>query len=81
MFEKGYGKALEVAQNNPKYYKTCFNCAHYQQTEEDEDERCQNEDVLRDDMIIQDNTVYCIKWKLHGANRPTAKEVLKKRKK
>lgn len=78
MFEKGYRVAKEVAQNSPKYFRTCFNCQYFFKTDKDSEEVCQNDKVLRYDMIMTDTAIYCNRWKLHGSTVLTAKDLFKK---
>lgn len=53
---------LKARQCNP-YLMSCFNCNYFYQAVGDEEELCQNPDVLEYDMINTSNTIYCLQWK------------------
>ena len=60
--EIGYSEVSERINRNPKFLRTCENCKHYYQDNEDKEELCQNSEVLEYDMVVEENRVYCIRW-------------------
>lgn len=40
----------------------CQNCKFFGKEKGDKEEVCQNTDVLQYDIIVNDNSVYCLKW-------------------
>lgn len=42
---------------------SCFSCKHFYQAEEDDCELCQNPDVLKYDMVVTGNRVFCNFWR------------------
>ena len=63
MFTRGYGDCREKVSKNPKYARSCFNCADYYQASGDKEEVCQNPNVIPYDMVITDTQIYCVNWR------------------
>jgi|AntRauTorckE6833_2_1112554.scaffolds.fasta_scaffold00366_23 hypothetical protein len=51
-----------MQEGNNQYVRSCENCDFYYQSEEDDEELCQNPQVLEYDMIFDENRVYCLRW-------------------
>lgn len=77
LLSRGYDESRERMEKNSYYSRSCFNCAYYYQDFGDKEEVCQNSDVLEYDMIVDGNTVYCLKWK--SASAKTQEQKLFKR--
>ncbi len=63
IFTRGYNESRERLANNPYYTRSCFNCACYYQASGDKEEVCQNPNVLEYDMVVQENSIYCVQWR------------------
>lgn len=62
LFTRGYKESRERLSKNPYYSRSCFNCDSYYQAVGDKEECCQNTEVLKFDMVVTTNNVYCIHW-------------------
>lgn len=62
-FSRGYKAVRDKVGKCPKFNMSCTNCASYYQADGDTEECCQDSSVLEYDMVIEENRVYCIKWK------------------
>lgn len=69
MFSRGYQVSRERLAKNPFYTRSCFNCDCYYQASGDKEEMCQNPDVLKYDMVVTENNVYCLKWRPSSTNK------------
>ena len=67
-FTRGYETCRKRIAKNPYYSRSCFNCEYFYQAVGDKQECCQNTNVLEFDMIVKDNTVYCVHWKQNCRN-------------
>lgn len=67
IFTRGYKECREKINNSAHFTMSCFNCAYYYQAKGDSDEVCQNTSVLKYDMVVEKNRVYCLKWKLSSS--------------
>lgn len=61
-FSRGYDKVRDKVSKGGKYIMCCQNCNFFRKETGDEEEVCQNPDVLQYDIIITENSVYCLKW-------------------
>ena len=61
-FTRGYSESRERLKRTAKYSRSCFNCDYYYQSVGDTSEVCQNPNVLKYDMVVTDNNVYCTYW-------------------
>lgn len=68
LFTRGYEESRDRLSNNSYYSRSCFNCAYYYQEHGDKEEMCQNDRVLEYDMVVENNTVYCLHWKQSSSN-------------
>jgi hypothetical protein len=83
LFNIGYGKVTEKTLSN-KYMRSCFNCKYYYRAIGDSTELCQNNNVLKYDMIVSDNNIYCTQWDIEKSSIEdvvTAKQLFKKSRK
>lgn len=83
LFNVGYGKVRSRVKKGSKYTMSCFNCEYYYQSIGDTEEVCQNEDVLKFDMVQTDYSIYCNQWcisKRQEENK-SVKSIFKKAKK
>lgn len=78
MFTRGYKESRDRLSNNPYYTRSCFNCAYYYQASGDKEEVCQNDNVLKYDMVVNGNNVYCLKWKQSTINQTEQKAVFRR---
>ncbi len=62
MFERGYAKVRETVAKGSKYIRSCHNCRFFSKEKGDKEEVCQNSNVLKYDIIMTENTIYCLKW-------------------
>ena len=61
-FTKGYSAFREKGKFN-KYTMSCDNCDYFYQADGDEEELCQNSNVLAYDLVQTSHSVYCLYWK------------------
>jgi hypothetical protein len=82
LFGRGYAELNKKLERGSKYTMSCFNCEHYYQAPGDQEEVCQNQDVLKYDMMFTENSIYCSKWKYCSIDIPqqSVKSIFKKRK-
>lgn len=78
LISRGYSIAREKAVKSSKFLKSCYSCKYYYQTEEDEEEVCQNPNVLPYDMVMTSSNIYCSLWKLSSQTTEKQKENFKK---
>lgn len=62
-FNRGFKKVRELIEERPKVYMNCLNCKYYYQAMGENEETCNNTDVLHYDLVIEENRIYCIHWK------------------
>lgn len=62
-FTRGYKETRQKMSKSQRFYMSCGNCANYYQAEGDTEECCQDLNVLPYDMVVDENRVYCIRWK------------------
>jgi hypothetical protein len=61
-FERGYGAVEGKLKKSAKYISSCDNCDFFYQAVGDDEEMCQNPAVLKYDLIITEERVYCTHW-------------------
>ena len=69
IFSRGYKECRDKLSKNSKYTRSCFNCHYYFQASGDKEEVCQNTNVLEYDMVVSDNSIYCLRWKPSSSNK------------
>lgn len=62
LFKRGYTELNERLEKRSKYTMSCYNCMYFYQTKEDVEEVCQNPNVLKYDMVVDENNIYCNQW-------------------
>lgn len=62
-FSRGYKEIKEKVEKTAKYTRSCENCTFYYKTDEDDEELCQNPNVLAYDICVEENRTYCSFWK------------------
>lgn len=62
-FTKGYDDIKSKTKRAFRFMRMCDNCKYYYKDEGDEEELCQNPNVLKYDIVIDDNRTYCSYWK------------------
>lgn len=62
MFSRGYSESREKVSKSAMFTRSCLNCEYYYQAVGDKEEMCQNPNVLRFDMVVADNNMYCVHW-------------------
>ena len=75
-FVKGYSPIRRLVERSSRYIRTCYNCEYFYQAVGDDEEVCQNEHVLKYDMIFTEGAVYCNQWRL-SARKTSAKTLFK----
>lgn len=70
-FSRGYSPVREKLSKGSKYVISCYNCDFYYQDYGDEEEVCQNPDVLKYDMVVTPTNIYCNRWKMTKRNDST----------
>ena len=65
---RGYKDVREKLKKNPKFTMCCTNCTYYYKCSGDKEEVCQNDNVLKYDMVVSDNRIYCLRWKSVATN-------------
>ena len=63
-FTRGYSGTREKVSKKSKYTMSCFNCEYCYKLREDAEELCQNPEVLKYDMIVEGDVVYCNQWSM-----------------
>lgn len=76
-FVKGYAPIRRILERGSKYIRSCYNCDYFYQAPGDDEEVCQNENVLKYDMVVTESGIYCNQWKL-CARRTDAKSLFRK---
>jgi len=64
LFSKGYTEVRRRVEKGSRFTMSCYNCDYYYQAVGDQEEVCQNPDVLKYDMVITETSIYCNKWKM-----------------
>jgi hypothetical protein len=79
-FNRGYNEVQKKLQKGSKYTMSCYNCDYFYQASGDKEEVCQNNDVLKYDMVLTNNNIYCSKWKMsyREIKNPSVKGLFKK---
>lgn len=62
-FTRGYDNVKEKVKKSYRYTRSCDNCSFFYKTHGDEEELCQNPDVLPYDICIEENRTFCSFWK------------------
>jgi hypothetical protein len=62
--KKGFEAVREKIKDNTKYTRNCLNCRFYYKDVGDDEELCQNDDVLSYDIVVEEGRVYCYHWKV-----------------
>lgn len=65
-FERGFESVREGVKKKEKLLKSCTNCKYFYKEVGDKEELCQNDQVLEYDMVVDENRVYCILWRLYS---------------
>jgi hypothetical protein len=81
LFNRGYAELNQKLERGSKYTMSCFNCEYYYQASGDQEEVCQNTGVLKYDMMVTENSIYCSKWKFCKKDIPkqSVKSIFKKK--
>lgn len=64
LFTRGYGGVRQKIGKGSRFTMSCYNCDHFYQAVGDDEEVCQNPDVLKYDMVITETSIYCNRWEL-----------------
>lgn len=64
-FSRGYKDVRERVSKCSKYTMSCYNCEYFYQDFNDEEEVCQNPNVLKYDMVVTTTNIYCNHWKMN----------------
>lgn len=86
LFKRGYRELNERLERRSRYTMSCYNCNYFYKTDEDEEEVCQNPRVLKYDMVVTDNNIFCNLWERSGKSveqkpekPPSVKSIFKRR--
>lgn len=63
-FNRGFKPVRERVKKGSKYTMSCYNCEYFYQDAGDTQEMCQNQNVLKYDMVVTSSNIYCNRWKL-----------------
>lgn len=77
-YVRGYAPIRRILERGTKYTRSCFNCDYFYQAPGDDNEVCQNVEVLRYDMVVTENSIYCSHWQL-CSRRTDAKSLFRNR--
>ena len=69
--KRGFLPIREQIQSKSRFLRDCNNCKHFYQDTSDEEELCQNEQVLEFDICVDKERTYCCYW------QPTEEKVKK----
>lgn len=61
-FSRGY-KPVRKKMDKPKFLMSCTNCEYFYQAVGDKEEVCQNPNVIKYDMVVEETRVFCNKWR------------------
>ena len=62
-FSRGYSDVKDKVVKSFRYTRSCENCKYYFMSEGDEEELCQNPNVLPYDICVEENRTYCSFWR------------------
>lgn len=62
-FSRGYNDVKDKVIKAFRYTRSCENCAFYYMTKDDEEELCQNPNVLPYDICVEETRTYCSFWR------------------
>lgn len=71
-FERGYKPVRDKISKGSKYTMSCYNCEYFYQSFGDKEEVCQNQNVLKYDMVVTQNNIYCNYWKMSKRKSSTS---------
>lgn len=72
--KRGFNHVREQIQSKSRYLRDCNNCRFFYQAPFDEEELCQNEQVLEFDICTDNQRIYCCYWLPNGENEKKKKE-------
>lgn len=72
--KRGFSPIREQIQSKSRYLRDCNNCRFFYQAPLDEEELCQNEQVLEFDICTDKDRVYCCYWLPNGDKESKKKE-------
>lgn len=76
-FVRGFAPCRRVVERGSRYTRSCYNCDYYYKEFGDDEEVCQNPQVLSYDMIVTENNICCGQWKL-SARKTDAKSLFRR---
>lgn len=76
-YVRGYAPIRRILERGTRYTRSCYNCEYFYQASGDDAEVCQNESVLKYDMVVTESSIYCNQWRL-CARRTDVKSLFKK---
>ena len=74
---RGYSEVRKRVSKGSDFVKSCYNCQFFYKGKGDTEELCQNEKVLRYDIVVTDTSIYCPYWEMYHRT-PSIKKVMKK---
>lgn len=77
IFVRGYAPSRRLVERNGRFNRSCYNCDYYYKAPGDDEEVCQNEQVLSYDMYVSENNVVCSMWR-QSSRRTDAKTLFKR---
>ena len=72
--KRGFNHVREQIQSKSRYLRDCNNCRFFYQAPFDEEELCQNEQVLAFDICTDNQRIYCCYWLPNGEKEKKKKE-------
>ena len=64
--KRGFAPIREQIQAKSRFLRDCNNCKHFYQAPLDEEELCQNDQVLEFDICVDKERTYCCYWQPNG---------------
>lgn len=68
-FSKGFDDLKERTKKTSRFIRCCDNCNFFYMTKDDEEEVCQNPDVLPYDVCLDEERTFCSYWRAVGDTR------------
>ena len=60
---RGFKPIRDHVSSTSRYLSACNNCMYFYQTDDDDEEVCQNNQVLEFDICTDKDRVYCCYWR------------------
>ena len=81
LFNRGFSPVRAKLSKGSKYLISCYNCDYFYKGKDDTEEVCQNPEVLKYDMVVNETSIYCSKWTMTKRANTSVKKLYKKNRK